>query len=212
MNGIGRPAAANSEVAVIVAVPGTPTVPMDTSRASTTRNRNWAGEYEIPWAFTANTASSTGHTPAHPGMPRFAPRLATKDAISPGTPLERRLRTVTGIVPMLLSEVNATTPVGQYALKNGIGLRRVVTDRMSGCTMNSCRIIATYATTSTVTSGSSAATSLLLTAAAISASTAYGVNPTTICVALDSTTLPASTNALNGLTAAAPLAVLAAEL
>ena len=123
-------------------------------------------------------------------MPRFAPRLATKDAISPGTPLERRLRTVTGIVPMLLSEVNATTPVGQYALKNGIGLRRVVTDRMSGCTMNSCRIIATYATTSTVTSGSSAATSLLLTAAAISASTAYGVNPTTICVALDSTTLP----------------------
>ena len=24
--------------------------------------RNWAGEYEIPWAFTANTASSTGHT------------------------------------------------------------------------------------------------------------------------------------------------------
>ena len=44
MNGIGRPAAANNEVAVMVAVPGTPTVPIETSSVSTTRNRYCAGE------------------------------------------------------------------------------------------------------------------------------------------------------------------------
>ena len=36
MKGMGSPAAANSEVAVMVAVPGTPTVPIDTSSVRTT--------------------------------------------------------------------------------------------------------------------------------------------------------------------------------
>ena len=39
----GRPAAANRAVAVMVAVPGTPTVPMETTTASTTRKAYCTG-------------------------------------------------------------------------------------------------------------------------------------------------------------------------
>ena len=54
---------------------------------------------------------------------------ATNEAISPGTPALRNRRTVTGIVPMLLSEVNATTPAGKNALKKWIGFNFVSVKR-----------------------------------------------------------------------------------
>ena len=43
MASTGRPAAANRAVAVMVAVPGTPTVPMETTTASTTRKAYCTG-------------------------------------------------------------------------------------------------------------------------------------------------------------------------
>ena len=84
----------------------------------------------------ANTASSVGHMPAQPGIPRLAPSPATNAAVSSGTPAERSWRTVTGIVPMLLSEVKATMPAGQNIRKKRSGLRRVAAVRISGWTTN----------------------------------------------------------------------------
>ena len=57
----------------------------------------------MPSRWMVKTASRVGQTPAQPGIPRFAPRLAPKAAMSSLTPsfLVSWL-TVTGMVPTLL--------------------------------------------------------------------------------------------------------------
>ena len=80
-------------------------------------------EYGISNILMASTAKSVGQIPAHAGIPMFAPRAATKDAISSLTPsLDTSCFTLTGMVPTLDWDVNATTCAGQNPRKNRIGL------------------------------------------------------------------------------------------
>ncbi len=110
---IGSPAAANTAVAVMVAVPGTPTVPMLTRVVIRTRRIYCTAEYSIfnPWI--ANTASKVGQIPAQPGIPIFAPNGTTREEIFSETPAFLRHLSVAGIVPILLWVVKAITCAGQ---------------------------------------------------------------------------------------------------
>ena len=73
-------------------------------------------------ALMVKMARSTGHIPVHAGMPMFAPSAPTNDATSSLTPTSSvSCFTVTGMVPMLDCDVNATTCAGQMALKNLMG-------------------------------------------------------------------------------------------
>ena len=69
-----------------------------------------SNEYGISKILIASTAKSIGQIPAQAGIPRFAPRAAINDAISSFTPSsDTNCFIVTGIVPTLDCEVNATT-------------------------------------------------------------------------------------------------------
>ena len=156
-------------------------------------------EYGISNILMASTAKSVGQIPAHAGIPRFAPRAATNDAISSLTPsLDTSCFTLTGIVPTLDWDVNATTCAGQNPRKNRIGLNPPA-NRISAPSIRNIWIAqSTYDSTRTPRSGISSFAPYVLTAFAIRESTANGVRSTTNSTTTNISLFAESMKFLNG--------------
>lgn len=75
MNGIGRPAAANNEVAVMVAVPGTPTVPIETSGCTRNSCRTIAMLCGNRLTMVSRTAGTSLFVIARQGVVETTPQL-----------------------------------------------------------------------------------------------------------------------------------------
>ena len=109
----GSPIEANSAVAWMVPVPGTPTVPSEATNAEPIITIYFVVEKGILSALIVKIASSTGQIAAQPGMPKVVPIEPAKDAVSVGTPMSSCSLILAGNVPKELCVVNAINHAGK---------------------------------------------------------------------------------------------------